>query len=136
MRVIFLLSDISFYLQSRNKFSSLTNTTFRLKLYILLYKCTALQIYAAFITRLCLDILSKLRSCGNLLQQPPLHCNAELLGMLWSISTLSTGCSLKIVCFFSRSFNILQPLPRQHWAAIGCKENGEPLRVTVLADLR
>ena len=42
----------------------------------------------------------------------------------------ATECSLNI--FFSRMFNILRSLPRQHWAAIGWKdENGQPIGVTV-----
>ena len=32
-------------------------------------------------------------------------------------------------------FNILRPLSRQHWAAIGCTVNGQPIRVTVHSDL-
>ena len=47
---------------------------------------------------------------------------------------LYTGCSLNIVGFFSRMFNILRPLPLQHLAAIGCTENGQPIRVTVHSD--
>ena len=42
----------------------------------------------------------------------------------------ATECSLNIV-FFPRIFNILRSLPRQHWAAIGWKENGQPIGVTV-----
>ena len=39
----------------------------------------------------------------------------------------TTGCSLNIVfVFFPRMFNILRPLPRQHWASIGCTENCQP----------
>ena len=39
--------------------------------------------------------------------------------------------------FFSRRiFNILRPFPRKNRAAIGCTENGQPIRVTVHSDLR
>ena len=48
---------------------------------------------------------------------------------------ISTGCSLNIVVFFSRLFNILRPLPRQNWAAIGCIENGQPIKVTVYTQI-
>ena len=50
------------------------------------------------------------------------------------INSFTTGCPLNIV-FFPRSFNILQPYPRQHWAAIGFRENGQSIRVTVHSDL-
>ena len=30
------------------------------------------------------------------------------------------------IVFFFKIFIILLPLPRQHWAAIGCSENGQP----------
>ena len=52
----------------------------------------------------------------------------------WRISS-NTGCSLNIA-FFSRISNILRILPRQHWAAIGCTENCQPIRVTVHSDIR
>ena len=42
----------------------------------------------------------------------------------------------EILCFFPRIFNILRPRLRQHWAAIGCTVNGQPIRVTVHSDLR
>ena len=48
----------------------------------------------------------------------------------------TTECSFNIVVFFSRIFNILRSLPRQHWAAIGWKENGQPIGGTVHLDLR
>ena len=41
-----------------------------------------------------------------------------------------TGCSGKIVFFFSRIFIILPPLPFKHWAAIGCTKNFQPIGVT------
>ena len=34
------------------------------------------------------------------------------------------------LCFFPRNFIILPPLPRKHWAAIGCTETGQPIGVT------
>ena len=37
----------------------------------------------------------------------------------------------KILRFFPRKFNILPSLPRQHWAAIGCMKNYQPIGVTV-----
>ena len=41
-------------------------------------------------------------------------------------------------CFFIQIiFDILPPLPRQDWAAIGCTENGQPIRLyTLISDLR
>jgi len=42
----------------------------------------------------------------------------------------------EILCFFPRIFNILRPCLRQHWAAIGCAVNGQPIIVTVHSDLR
>ena len=44
----------------------------------------------------------------------------------------STWCSFNI----ERIFNILRPLPRKDRAAIGCTENGQPIRVTVHSALR
>ena len=44
-----------------------------------------------------------------------------------------TECSLNIV-FFLKNFNILRPRLRQHWTAIGCKVNGQPIKVTVHSD--
>ena len=41
-----------------------------------------------------------------------------------------TGCSLNIV-IFPWILEILPPLPRQHWAAIGCTKNHQPIGVTV-----
>ena len=38
--------------------------------------------------------------------------------------------------FFPRIFNILRPLPCKDRAAIGCTENGQPIRVTVNSDLK
>ena len=32
-------------------------------------------------------------------------------------------------------FNILRSLPSQHWAGVGCTENGQPIKVTVHSDL-
>ena len=44
---------------------------------------------------------------------------------------------IRYCVFFPRIFNILLPLPGQQWAAaIGCTENGQPIRVTVHLDLR
>ena len=45
----------------------------------------------------------------------------------------NTRGSLNIV-FFTRIFNILRPLPRQHCAAIGCTKNSQPIIVTVNSD--
>ena len=42
----------------------------------------------------------------------------------------ATECSLNIV-FFPKIFNILRSLPRQHWAAIGCTKNYQPIGMTV-----
>ena len=43
----------------------------------------------------------------------------------------NTGCSVEIV-LFPRIFIILPPLPRQHWATIGCTNIGQhPIGVTV-----
>ena len=33
--------------------------------------------------------------------------------------------------FFPKKFDILRPLPRKHWAAIGCTEMGQQIGVTV-----
>ena len=41
----------------------------------------------------------------------------------------------QILCFFPRIFIIWRPLLRQHWAAIGCTKNDQPVRVTVHSDL-
>ena len=38
--------------------------------------------------------------------------------------------------FFARIFKIFPPLPCQHWTAIGCTENGQPIGVSVLSPLR
>ena len=45
------------------------------------------------------------------------------------------GFALNIVFFFPRNFNILRPLLRKDRAAIGCTENGQPIRVSVHSDL-
>ena len=34
-------------------------------------------------------------------------------------------------CVFSKNFHYFPPLPRKHWAAIGCTEIGQPIGVTV-----
>ena len=39
-----------------------------------------------------------------------------------------TGCLLNMCVFFLES---LQPVPREHWAAIGCTKNYQPIGVTV-----
>ena len=41
----------------------------------------------------------------------------------------------QILCFFRRIFIIWRPFLRQHWAAIGCTKNYQPIRVTVHSDL-
>ena len=46
------------------------------------------------------------------------------------IDGIDTGCPLKIV-FFPRVLESLQPLFRQHSAAIGCTKNYQPIRATV-----
>ena len=43
--------------------------------------------------------------------------------------TRNTGCPAKNA-FYSRIFIILPPLPRKHWAAIGCTEIGQSIGVT------
>ena len=43
----------------------------------------------------------------------------------------ATGCSGKNVFFFARIFIILSPLPRKHWAAVGCTKIGQPIGATV-----
>ena len=35
-----------------------------------------------------------------------------------------------ILCFFPRIIESLQPLPRQHFAVIGCTKNYQPIEVT------
>ena len=55
--------------------------------------------------------------------------------LLTNKSEYSTECSLNIVFFF-KNINILRPLPRKDRAAIGCTENGQPIRVTVHSFLR
>ena len=49
---------------------------------------------------------------------------------------LYTGNSLKIVVFFRKNSQSFANFLRQHWAAIGCAENVQPLRVTVHSNLR
>ena len=39
-----------------------------------------------------------------------------------------TGCLLNMCVFFLESS---QPVPREHWAAIGCTKNYQPIGVTV-----
>ena len=48
------------------------------------------------------------------------------------MTDICTGCLGKIV-FFQRIFIILPPLPRRHWAAIGCTEIGQPIGDSTLA---
>ena len=55
------------------------------------------------------------------------------IGTSYHHSEIGIGCLLNIV-FFPPIFNILQPLPRKDRAAIGCTENGQPIRVTVHSD--
>ena len=64
------------------------------------------------------------------------NCAAKEPGLCTPLLTMKcfrdlAGCSLNIVFFSPKTFNILRPLPRQHLAAIGCTQNGQPIRVTV-----
>ena len=41
----------------------------------------------------------------------------------------------EILCFFSRIFKNLPPVPRKHWAAIGRTDNNQPKTLTLRREL-
>ena len=47
---------------------------------------------------------------------------------------LSVNSQVQGVHYFSKNFNILRPLLRKDRAAIGCTENGPPIRETQISD--
>ena len=61
--------------------------------------------------------------------------SSHLYYCIHSLVEADTGFSLNIV-FFTKKINILRPLPCKDRAAIGCAENGEPIRMTVHSGLR
>ena len=55
---------------------------------------------------------------------------------LWTLSSIKYRVLIKYCVFSKRIFNILQSLPRQDCAAIGCTENGQLIGVIVRLDLK